>query len=309
MLVSRRQLSHGARGRHDSPVLRYPPRIPAADNPKPASPAPSSSILSNKRFLEINDAAPSAPAVSTEPLPAPAQNQQVPLVERRATPTRSKSLPYNDQRFLEINGVYPESSAPPIATESPSPVSIAVVDLEQALDNRNSAHPMAQQHYQPQADIARNNLEEAIRDEIDQIAPQPPHFNAVTFQQHIETGQAIAARYSHIAVTNIELQRAVSNVLVDIEVEDALDYANAASTADEGFDHLNDRFDTLSETAQQRLLQEADVINILDDVILTTTAPLREPEPHLPAHLRVESTVSQLEALVNRTNYPTLSQK
>jgi len=154
---------------------------------------------------------------------------------------------------------------------------------------------------------ARADLQDAVRDEIDETEPSGPGLNPVTLPQKVETGQGIIERFASDDVLYSEVERAVGTVIVDIEVEETVDFVAAASSSDVAYGRLADRYGTVSDEAQLRLLQEETVQEVLDDVVETATEPLATVATDSRPSMRVYDATERVENLVDEADNPDLA--
>ena len=259
---------------------------PPATPPAPTVSANSGSPSTNNYFLDINGVATDTPAATPQPF------------------SSNSSLSYN--RFLEINGVYPEPVDPPAPQTQ---VEAAVVQLEEAIDTRDAVPPHLQGYYQGQVNAARDNLEHAIHDEIESI-PLPPYSydpDAVTLQQKIDTGNAIAAEYTNEPIIGDEVQRAVDSVIADYEVEDTLETLEDAGSSQQALGILDDVYADLSPTAQDRIRSEQRVQEIFDDIATDATQPLHEPSTDFNLMSDVLISADNLDQALSDIDNPDLA--
>jgi len=200
-------------------------------------------------WLAIGVAAPLnslATGVGTTPaLPA------TPVVTQASVQTPAPFRPSN--HFLQVNGAY----NPPAAAQPQAPlndVDQAAEDLEAALDQQRSVDPFARRFLQGQVNAARDELDGAIRDEIDATQTRAPYFVPVTLDDKRQTGAGIEERHAENDAISLEVDRAVGRVIVDVEVDDTVDLVTRAPNADRGYGLLAGRLDDVSDKARLRLL-------------------------------------------------------
>jgi len=242
-------------------VVYTPP--PPATPPRPRVTASASFLRANGVAAPLNSL---ATGVGTTPaLPA------TPVVTQASAQTPAPFRPSN--HFLQVNGAY----NPPAAAQPQAPlndVDQAAEDLEAALDQQRSVDPFARRFLQGQVNAARDELDGAIRDEIDATQTRAPYFVPVTLDDKRQTGADIEERHAENDAISLEVDRAVGRVIVDVEVDDTVDLVTRAPNADRGYGLLAGRLDDVSDKARLRLLQHDEIGAVIDEVVDVATEPL-----------------------------------
>ncbi len=266
--------------------------------PKPATPPkPAPSPVRSARFLEINGVKPVLNTTAGRIGGAPAVQ---PVAFQQPTPPPP---PQEDEEFLRMNGVQPR---PRPETPQAGAVDNAVQALETAIDQRNAVPPFARRFLQDNVTEARDDLEEAIRDEIEETHP-PVQVYMPPLDIYRTNAGAISDRYADDDTVSLEVDRAVENVVVDFEVEDTLDQMSRAPSDDQAFDRLTRQFGNVSERAQVRLVQEEQVEAVLDAVTAEATQPLAEiPDADFPQPVMDEALFATYD-LTQRAAHPDLA--
>jgi len=249
-----------------------------AGNSSNGNSSTGNSILNNNRFLEINDALPESPSRNASTGNSILNNNRF-LEINDALPERSagKSILQNN-RFLEINDALPKTDSEVPA----SPVEAAATDLQNAIDLRNSQPQFVQQYYQPQVNLARENLVEVVQEDIETgvTPPRPPHFDTTPVSvQRANNSSDIVEQFADDPVLGAHVLAAVEAANVNIEVDDTLELVNDAGSPSNALHTLDNVYEDLSPEAQERVLADDNVQQVFEDVADDATVLLTNEPP------------------------------
>ncbi|MFK7996641.1 MAG: hypothetical protein AB8B87_21065 [Granulosicoccus sp.] len=208
-----------------------------------------------------------------------------------------------EARLLARQTPLTEEQPPPL-----SPVDEAVEQLNSALDRRDGAtHIYAQEQYTADVETARENLQQVIREEVDATTAPGPYFGPATLDDKREAARSVVDDYHSDPSLERELNRAIDQVIIDVEVDDTANLLERHGNGDRAFLILRDRFDDLSPEAQQRLLEHDVVDGILNEVTQSATAPLEDITTSDLPYLNTSEALYNVEDLVTPIKNPDLA--